>query len=435
MKSGELIDKIIPVKAEERGPVLWAIAYGFCIFLSYSILRPVRDEIAADRPENITGMWIAVFFVMLAILPVYSVLVVRFSRGVFIPVANRFFGTNLLLFYVLLYVLPEGSRTGLDIAYYIWVSVFALFVPSVFWGFMADVFRVDQGKRLFGAIAVGATLGGIAGSTFTRFMVEVLPDFGLLLCAAVPLELAARCAGVLHRRFAGGKSAAGLEENAPVPGTLSSGVVTVFRSAYIGRIALYLFLMTFASTILYREQSDLINQAIPEDRAERTQLLADIDLSVQILTIVTQGFVFAHLLRILGSALTLALVPALVVGGFLILGSYPTLMVLVVIQVLYRYGRYSVAKPAREILYTVVGREEKYKSKAFIDTCVYRGGDAVWSGAYDGLQKGLGLSLSAIAYVAAPLALVWAVTGFRLGRAQDRVTREQEVSVGDAPLD
>lgn len=434
MKPGELIGKIIPVKAEERGPVLWAIAYGFCIFLSYSILRPVRDEIAADRPENITGMWIAVFVVMLAILPIYSALVTRFPRGVFIPVANRFFGTNLLLFYVLLYVLPEGARPDLDIAYYIWVSVFALFIPSVFWGFMADVFHVDQGKRLFGAIAVGATLGGIAGSTFTRFMVEVLPDFGLLLCAALPLELAARCAGVLHRRFAGGRSAAGLEENAPLPGTLWSGVITVFRSRYLGQIALYLLLMTFASTMLYREQSDFINQAIPGDRAQRTQLLADIDLSVQILTIVTQGFLFAHLLRFLGSALTLALVPALVVGGFLILGSYPVLMVLVVIQVLYRYGRYAVAKPAREILYTVVGREEKYKSKAFIDTCVYRGGDVVWSGAYDGLQKGLGLSLGAIAYVAAPLALVWAVIGFRLGRAQDRVTGEQVVG-GEVPLD
>jgi AAA family ATP:ADP antiporter len=424
----DLLKKIVPIRDEEVGASLLAFAYGFCIFVSYYILRPVRDEIAADRPDNITWVWIGVFLVMLGIVPLYSALVARFSRGVFIPIANRFFIANLLIFYGLLHVLPIGARGGLDIAFYIWVSVFALFVPSVFWGFMADLFRNEQGKRLFGFFAAGISLGGIAGSTFTHFMAEVLPDFGLLLCAAVPLEGASWCARSLHRRFAGGKSAAGQAENDPVPGTLWSGIGAIFRSKYLGQIAIYLFLMTCASTVLYREQSELISQAIPEDRDARVRLLADIDLAVQVLTLFAQGVLFAHVLRILGSALTLAMVPALAVAGFFLLGAYPALMVLVVFQVLYRFGRYAVAKPAREILYTQVGREEKYKSKAFIDTVVYRGGDVVWSFAYDGLHRGLGFSLGAIAYVAAPLAAIWAVIGFRLGRQQEDLAAQGSVA-------
>ncbi len=206
----------------------------------------------------------------------------------------------------------------------------------------------------------------------------------------------------------------------------------MFRSPYLRRIAAYIFLMTFASTVLYFQQADLLGQAFGDDRGASREFLAWIDLSTNILTILTQGFLAAHLLRWLGIGLSLAFLPALAFLGFLSLGTYPLLAVLVVLQVLYRSGRYAVARPAREVLYTVVGREERYKSKAFIDAAVYRGGDLVNGWIYTGLVA-LGLSVGAIALVALPVMGVWVAVGLFLGRAQEEKARpsQREAPVTD----
>jgi len=407
----------VPVREGETAPMLLATAYGFCILFGYYILRPVRDEISAADRGNLQVLWSAVFLVMLLAVPLYSAAVARWPRATFVPLANRFFAANLLAFFAALYLLPESARVWIDRVFYVWTSVFALFVVTVFWGFVADLFRNEQGKRLFGFIAVGSSLGGIAGSSATALLAQHVPVFLLLLLAVVPLEAAARLARALDA-YADRKSAALRCETGEVGGSAWSGIAPVFRSPYLRRIALWLALMTFASTILYFVQAHMVGEAFA-DRALRRAFLARLDFAVNLLTIVTQGLLTAHILRRIGVGLTLALVPAVATVGFLSLGVHPLLATLVVVRVLYDSGRHALAKPAREVLFTLVGREERYKSKAFIDAAVYRGGDLLSGWVYAGLAA-LGLSVAAIALVAAPVAVVWAVIGLGLGRAEER---------------
>jgi AAA family ATP:ADP antiporter len=415
-----LLKRLVSVRDGEVVPLLWATAYGFFIFVGYYILRPVRDEISSADRGNLQVLWTAVFLVMLVAVPLYSWVTTRYPRGVFVPLANRFFIANLLAFYAALLLLPEGARPWIDRCFYVWASVFALFVVTVFWGFMADVFRNEQGKRLFAFIAVGSSIGGIAGSAVTALLAEVVPRFSLLLIACVPLEFASWCALVLHRRFGTGSNA-GAAANRPLRGTALSGIGVIFRSPYLLGIAVYLALMTFASTVLYYQQADLIGQAFA-DRAARTAFYAKIDFAVNVITIVLQVVLTAQLIRLIGVALSLTIVPALVCIGFLGVGAYPLLGVLVALQVAYRAGRYGIAKPAREVLFTVVDREERYQSKAFLDAAVYRGGDLVSGWIYAGLAA-LGLTVGAISLVAAPLAAVWVAVGWALGTRQERLAR------------
>ena len=422
------LKKIVPVRDDEARAMLLATAYGFSIFLSYYILRPVRDEISSADRVNLQYLWTAVFLVMVFVaVPLYSAAVSRWSRGVFIPLANRFFAANLLIFFACLYLLPESARPWIDRVFYVWTSVFALFVVTVFWGFMVDLFKNEQGKRIFGFITVGASLGGILGSFVTAALAEVVAVFTLLLIAVIPLEIAARCASHLHRDSGREGIALRKEEAEPVRGTAWSGMKVVLASPYLQGIALFIVLMTFASTMLYYQQADLVRAAFPEDRGARTALLAQMDLAVNVITILTQAFLTAHIIRRFGIGLCLAFIPAVACLGFLSLGLYPTLAMLVVVQVLYRAGRYAIAKPSREVLFTVVGREERYKSKAFIDAGVYRGGDLVSGWIYTGLAA-VGLSLGAIALVAVPVAALWAATGWKLGRRQDERMGENQLS-------
>jgi len=419
--SAGLLGRILPVGEREQMPVLLATAYGFCILFSYYLLRPVRDEISAADRGNLQVLWTAVFLVMLIAVPLYSAAVSRWSRAVFIPLANRFFAVNLLVFFAALYVLPESARAWIDRAFYVWTSVFALFVVTVFWGFVTDLFRDEQGKRLFGFIALGSSLGGIAGSSTTALLAAHIPVFTLLLVAVAPLEVAAWLARGLHRRASRDPGALRQETEGRVGGSAWSGIAPVFRSPYLRQIALWLVLMTFASTILYFLQAHLVGEAFA-DRGARRVFLARLDLTVNVLTITTQGLLTAHILRRLGVGVTLALLPAVAGLGFLGLGAYPQLAALAVIRVLYDTGRHALAKPAREVLFTLTSREERFKSKAFIDAAVYRGGDLVSGWIFAGLVA-LGLSAGAIALVAAPLAVLWAVLGLRLGQAEERAPK------------
>lgn len=424
---------MIPVEREEWAPVLLATAYGFCILFSYYILRAVRDEISAEDRGNLQLLWTAVFFVMILAVPLYSTIVSRFSRGVFIPLANRFFALNLVAFYAALELLPLSARPWIDRVFYVWASVFALFVVTVFWGFVVDLFRDQQGKRVFGFIAVGSSLGGILGSLFTSLIAHLVPTFVLLLVAVAPLEAAAWLAWFLHRRAGEGQVTLRAEGTQRVPGNAWSGIGLVFSSPYLRNIAAYIFLMTFASTILYFQQAELVGEAFA-DRGARTVFFARIDLAVNILTIGAQMFLAAHVIRWVGVGLSLAFLPALALLGFVGLGTYPLLVVLVVLQVLYRSGRYAIARPAREILFTVVGRQERYKSKAFIDAAVYRGGDLVNGWIYAGLAW-LGLGVGAISLVAVPVIGVWLLTGLSLGRAQEEQARLSEVGPAPPPTE
>jgi len=409
--------KTFSAREDEVVPLLWATAYGFCIMLAYYVLRAVRDEISAADRGNLQYLWTAVFLVMLVAVPLYSWVSTRRPRGVFVPMVNRFFLVNLLLFYAALVALPQSARPWIDRVFYVWASVFALFAVTVFWGLVVDCFRNEQGKRLFGFIAVGSSLGAICGSALTAGLAQALPPFTLLLVACVPLEAASWCARVLHRRF-GGNADPGQVENQPLAGSAWSGIATVFRSPYLMGIAGYILLMTYCSTVLYFLQADLIRAAVA-DRAARTALFAQIDLWSNAITIALQVWLAARVIAWLGVGVTLAALPVVSAAGFLWLGAHPQLAVLIALQVAYRALRYGLAKPTREVLFTVLGREEKYKSKAFLDAAIYRGGDLASGWIFTGL-KALGLSLGAIALAAAPLAAVWAALALWLGRRQER---------------
>lgn len=409
--------KLVPLRPGEAAPTLLATAYGFCILFAFYLLRPVRDEIGAADRGNLQLLWSAVFVVMLLAVPLYSLAVARLRRGVFIVLANRFFAANLIAFYAALVLLPESARTWIDRAFYVWLSVFALFVVTVFWGLVVDLFRDEQGRRLFGFITVGSSLGGIVGSATTAALAAQVPVFLLLLLAVLPLEAACWLARALDRRAAAAPATLNREPEATIGGDAWSGIVAVFRSPTLRGIALWILLMTFASTMLYFIQSHLVGEAIT-DRALRRAFLARIDLAVNVVTILTQAFFTARILQRLGVGLTLAVLPAVAALGFVALGMAPTALALgalLVVRVLYDSSRHALAKPAREVLFTWVEREQRYKSKAFIDAAVYRGGDLLSGWIYVGLAA-LGMTVGAIALAAAPVAVAWAVLGRRLGR-------------------
>ncbi len=398
---------------EFRG-MLMAAAYGFFIMFAYYSLRAVRYEISAADRGNLQILWTVVFLVMIVAVQAYSWLASRYPRGVFVPVANRFFIACLVAFWASLVFLPEAARPWIDRVFYVWTSVFALFVVTVFWGLVADCFTSDQGKRLFGFIAIGSSVGGIVGSSVTAALAVEVPVFTLLLISCVPLEAASWFAGSLHRNFGTG-SVTTESSDEPLKGDAWSGMKAVFESPYLMGIAAFIALMTFASTILYFAQSDLVYEAMT-DRGERRAFLAKIDIVVNVLTIGFEIYLTARIIKWFGVAVTLAMVPLAVAAGFVALGIWPTLWTLVVVQVLYRAGRYGLAKPAREVLFTVVSREEKYKSKAFIDAAVYRGGDLVSGWIYAGLAF-VGLTIGSIAFAAAPAAILWTVVALRIGKA------------------
>jgi len=415
-----LIEKFVDIRDEsELKGLLIATLYGFFIMFSYYILRAVRDEISSADRGNLQLLWTAVFFVMMLAVPAYSWLASKFSRGVFVPLVNRFFIACLVVFWACLVFLPPEARPWIDRVFYVWSSVFALFVVTVFWGFMSDCFDNSQGKRLFSFIAVGSSLGGMAGSAVTSVLAENLPVFSLLLLACIPLEAASWCARSLHQRFNTGSVSIPGEAQKVIAGNAWSGMQAVFASRYLMGIAAFIALMTFVSTMLYFQQASLVADAFA-NRGERTAFYARVDLVVSALTIVFQIYLTARIIKWLGVGLTLAIVPILMAMGFVLLGLYPTLTVLVVIQVIYRAGRYGLTKPAREILWTVLGREAKYKSKPFLDAAVYRGGDLLSGWIYTGLAA-LGLSIGAIALTAAPVAGLWTLLAFKLGSIQEKL--------------
>ncbi len=408
---------------EQKG-LLLATAYGFFIMFSYYILRAVRDEISSADRGNLQILWTVVFFVMLLAVPAYSWLSTKFSRGVFVPLANRFFIACLVAFWASLIFFPAEVRPWIDRVFYVWTSVFALFVVTVFWGFMSDCFDNSQGKRLFSFIAVGSSLGGMTGSAITAELANSIPVFSLLLLACIPLEIASRCAKKLHPQFDTGSVVIPGEAGRAISGTAWSGMQAVFASRYLLGIAALIVLMTFVSTMLYFQQASLVAEAF-SDRGERTVFFARIDLAVNTLTIVFQVYLTARIIKWLGVGLTLAVIPAVMALGFVSLGLYPTLTMLVVVQVCYRAGRYGLTKPAREILWTVLGREEKYKSKPFLDAAVYRGGDLLSGWIYTGFVA-LGLSIGAIALTAAPVAALWTILALRLGSKQEQLALQEE---------
>jgi AAA family ATP:ADP antiporter len=414
-----LLQRLVNVQAHELGALFWAFIYFFSLLCSYYIVRPMRDEMGvAGGVENLQWLFTGTFLVMLAAMPLFGWVAARFERRRFLPYVYYFFIANLLLFFVLFK--SDVTHAYVARAFFIWASVFNLFVVSVFWSFMADIFTNAQARRLYGFIAAGGTAGAICGPLLTAALAQPLGPANLLPVSAALLGVAVLCIQRLGARPPIGRTDAALQAT-PAPalgGSPLAGVRLVLRSPYLLGICVLMLLFTTLATFLYFQQAQIVRDSFA-DPAQRTAVFAAIDLAVNVLTLVFQVLLTGRLVKWLGLGWTLALVPLLLGAGFLVLGLAPVLVVLIVVQVLRRAGNYAIMRPAREMLYVVLEREEKYKAKNFIDTVVYRSGDALSAWAYAGLSA-LGLGLGTIAFIAVPLAGLWAWVAYRLGQAQTR---------------
>lgn len=415
----------VDVAPGEWRPLAWAFSYFFALLCSYYIVRPMRDEMGiAGGVEQLQWMFSGTFLAMLAAVPGFGWLTRRFAPRRFVPYVYGFFIANLLLFYLLFRSAIVHAYVAR--AFFIWASVFNLFIVSVFWSFMADIFSSAQARRLFGVIAAGGTAGAVAGPALTTLLAGPLGTTNLLLLSAAFLLWAVVCIQRLSvwRASAAGRAgpdggAAVSAAEAPLGGSVLAGLRLIFRSPYLAAICCLMLLFTTLATFLYFQQAHIV-RAHFNDPTERTALFAAMDLAVNTLTLATQVFLTHRIVERIGLGWSLAAVPLLLAAGFLVLGAFPGIWVLVAVQVLRRAGNFAVMRPGREMLYVVLSKEEKYKAKNVIDTVVYRGGDAVSAWVYAGMQA-LGLSAAGIALAAAPLAGVWAWVSYRLGRRQERL--------------
>ncbi len=426
--------RLAAVEPGETPALLWSFAYFFLLLCSYYILRPLRDEMGiAGGVQQLPWVFTGTFVAMLTTVPLFGWCAARFPRRKLLPAVYYFFAANLLLFYALFQLADHVALTAR--AFFIWVSVFNLFVVSVFWSFMVDLYTNAQARRLFGFIAAGGSAGAVTGPLLTAVLVKDLGPVNLLPVSCALLLAAVFCIHRLVRwtQTAPRSEPERVQAERPLGGSMWAGFALVVRTPYLLGIGLFIWLFTTLSTFLYFEQAHIVSATYAEP-ADRTRLFALIDLGVNILTIAMQVGLTGRLLKWLGVPSTLALVPLLSAVGFIALGAAPVLPVLVAFQIARRAGDYAVMRPTREVLFTVVGRETKYKAKNFIDTVVYRGGDAISGWAFAGL-KALGLGLTGIAVLSVPLALVWAWLGVRLGRRQEmlRDSVEDERKAGDEP--
>jgi len=420
--------------------MLLSAAYFFLVLTSFYIIRPIREEMGvAGGVENLAWLYTGTLVGTLMAHPLFTWLVARYPRKAFIPIAYRFFIANLFIFFLLLRTTSGEAYVWVGRIFFNWTSVFNLFVVSVFWAFMADIYRSEQSKRLFGFIATGGTIGAILGSGMTALLAHGLGVVNLLLVSALFLELAVRCVRRLGRSVTDLGIGAREDENEPIGGSVLAGVSGVAKSPYLLGIILFVLLFTITSTTLYFQQADVVSRSFDDPR-ERTSFFATIDLLVNLLALVTQVFVTGRVIKWLGLAATLAVLPVLSLISFPLIGLYPTLGVIMVSQVLRRGWNYGMMKPSLEALYTVIPREDKYKAKNLIDTFIYRSGDQVGAWSYDGMMSA-GLGLSAIAFANVPIAGIWLVIGVTLGVAQNRRALAEErrrraggLGIGPEPL-
>ena len=417
MKPANFLERLITVEHGEWPRLAMAFSYFFLLLGGYFMLRPIRGTVAANNSEILHLLYTGTFLTMLAIVPVFGFLVSRFRRGQFIPAIYAFFIVHLLLFAAGF----EGDQTPqwLQQAFYIWLSVFNLFVVSIFWSFMADIFRPGQAQRLFGFIMAGGSIGAIIAPSLTKGIVAEHGATGVMLTASLFLGGATVLAIVLGRYASGGDK--GNPEEI-IGGGIWEGALQVFRSEYLLYACLLMLLHNLVSTFLFNGLAVLVNQNVVGFE-ERTRLFSHVDQVVQVLAFLFQFFITSRLVRHFGMSSTLVMIPALLAGGFVILGSSMGLVLFAAVQVAQRSLNYGVIGPAKEMLFTVVDRETKYKSKNFIDTAVYRGSDVTASWIFKGLSTA-GLSIAQMTWLYLPVMGLWAFGAWRLGQAYARLREE-----------
>jgi AAA family ATP:ADP antiporter len=401
-----------------EAPVLgWAWLYIFSVLSPYYIMRPIRDQMGvAGGVNNLQWLFTGTLIGMLVLNIPYAFLVKTLPRTRFITVTYRFFAANILLFAIALHFADAEQTIWIGRAFFIWISIFNLFVVSVFWALIVDTFNSEQGKRLFGFIAAGATIGAITGSSITATLARHVPTPFLLVGAIMLLEVAVFSVRHLSRLSEALNARPQEAAGQPIGGGVLAGITHPFKSAYLANVSLFILLFAITATFLYFQQASLVRDNF-HDRGAQTAFFAQIDLVVNVITLVVQLFFTGRIVGILGVGVTLAILPALTLLGFGALAALPAVSTLVVFQVLRRSSDYAIARPTREVLYTVVPREDRYKAKSFIDTVVYRGGDQVGAWAY-ALIAMTGFGSALMATIAIGLAVVWLINGLWLGRRQ-----------------
>jgi AAA family ATP:ADP antiporter len=429
-----LLSRLIDVRAEELPALGWCWLYIFSVLASYYILRPIRDQMGiAGGVNNLPWLFTGTLVVMLALNVPFSALVKMLPRRLFIPLTYRFFAATILMFGAALHWATPEQAVWIGRFFFIWISVFNLFVVSIFWAMVVDIFTSEQGKRLFGFIAAGATLGAIVGSGVTASLAKTVSAPFLMLGAAVLLEVAIWCVRRLsHHSTTMSDRPHPERAEVPIGGKVLAGFVKTLRSPYLLNTGIFLLLYAVTSTLLYFDQASIVSRSFT-DRGAQTAFFATIDLTVNVLTLVIQIFFTGRIVRWLGVGMALALLPALSMLGFGMLAVLPTLAAIVGFQVLRRAGNFALTRPAREVLFTVVPREDRYKAKSFIDTAVYRTGDQVGAWSY-ALIGAVGFGVTEAAIVAVVLSGIWLVNSLWLGKRQEALAKEQDAAEReDAP--
>jgi AAA family ATP:ADP antiporter len=404
------------VEPHELTALLSAFATIFFMFACYTMMRPIRETMGlASGVENLPALFWGTFIAMLAVQPFYGWLTSKYPRTTFLPWVYLFFTANILAFWIWFNI--ESDHTWIARAYFIWVSVFTLFIVAVFWSLMADVFTREQAGRMFGFIAAGASTGGLVGPFLSGRLAVPLGTINLLLISAVLLGVAQFFMLKILRwhREHGTDSKRGEPEKA-LGGSSLAAFIQVVRSPYLLGIALFVFLLTWVSTFMYLEQQAHVAKAFAS-RDERTAFFSNIDFWVQALSLALQMLIFGRLFKRVGLAVMIVSVPLLMTLGYAAYALVPTFFIAVAVMMVRRVGEYSIARPCRDTLYTVVSREEKYKAKSLIDTFIYRGGDATSASVHHVLTAVVGLGSAGVGWFGAAVSAIWAVVSFSLGRA------------------
>ncbi len=458
---------LVPGKPQERRALFLSFVYFFCLLCGYYLLRPIRDEMAVRVGVQDLHILIWLTFIgMLLTVPLFGWAMSRFSHANLIPAIYGFFILNLLFYFSVYYFdhlldLSAIMQKLLAMSFFVWTGIYSLFVVSVFWSFMADIYDSASAQRLFGFISAGGTAGSLFGSLITRVITGQLSSDGseavsllILLCACL-LGVATVCVFKLSRWREKNKAEydSAIVENVRPKASMWAAIPMLVRSPYLLGISMLVFLYAMLSTFLYFMQIDIVKSSV-ESSQQRIALFASIDLIVNSLTIVLQLFVTARIVKKIGLAYSLIITPLILLIGFMVVSFFadaeglinqfvygftiiggiqlPFLIVLLLaIQVIRRVGQYAINRPAREMLYTVVSTDEKYRVKNLIDTIVYRGGDAISGQVYAELAYGIGLKISAIAWIAVPVSGVWALVSFVLGKWHSRksmLTSDMEIN-------
>ena len=423
-----LLRRLTDVRPEELAVLLWCWLYIFAVLSSYYVMRPIRDQMGvAGGVNNLQWLFTGTLGGMLLLNLPFAYLVKKLPRSRFIPLTYRFFALNILLFALALHLASPAATIWIGRLFFIWVSVYNLFVVSVFWQLNVDLFSPEQGKRLFGFIAAGATIGAIAGAAVTAVLARFVSPTLLLVGAAVLLEVAVLSVGrlaalspSLHRQPSASREEAAQEK--PVGGGVLTGIANALRSPYLLGVSAFILLFAISSTFLYFQQAAIVSHSFAS-RGAQTSFVATVDLAVNVLTLMVQLFFTGRIVALLGVPLALALLPAFTMAGFGALALAPTLGSIAGFQVLRRAGDYAIARPTREVLFTVVPREDRYKAKGFIDTFVYRLGDQVGAWSVALLS---GIDARAATLTAIGIAALWLLTGLWLGRRQQVLEQQSQ---------